>query len=142
MSIQLLTGCRASEIAFEDCALHLAKDRSKNKRGNLITFSNWAWQIIVSLPRNNHSEYLFSNDQGKKLIDKGLPKKFHDCSNHDLRHTFRTKRADFEVPTKIAELAISHKPAGMEARYNHKDFVKETYEAAELYSQFIGGIDE
>ncbi|MEM9700511.1 MAG: site-specific integrase, partial [Pseudomonadota bacterium] len=156
----MLTGCRTielrtakwSDIDFERRALHLTKAKSKIKQEVLIPFSERAWQIIESLPRGNRGEFLFSTDGGerpvnsntyaKKLINKGIPDKFHAWSNHDLRHTFRTKLSEFEVKPHIAERAIGHIPLGIEVTYNHHDFLKEKRAAAELFSDFIGGLDE
>lgn len=160
VQLVMLTGCRIgelrdakwSEIDFENRALLLTKGRSKNKQTVLVPFSDRAWQIIESLPRGNRGEFMFSTTSGEKplnsntyakdLINRGISKEYHGWWNHDLRHTFRTKLSAFKVPPHIAELAISHKLTGIEATYNHHDFLDEKREAAELYSQFIGGLDE
>ncbi|MEP5758058.1 MAG: tyrosine-type recombinase/integrase [Litoreibacter sp.] len=160
IQLLMLTGCRTielrtakwSDIDFERKALHLTKAKSKIKQETLIPFSDRAWQIVENLKHGNRGDFLFSTDGGekpvnsntysKKLINKGIPEEFHAWSNHDLRHTFRSKLSELRVPTHIAELALGHKLQGIEATYNHHDFLDEKREAAELYAQFIGGLDD
>lgn len=160
VQLLMLTGCRTfeleratwDEINFEKRALALSPNRSKVKEQELRPFTERAWAIIETLPRFNRGQFLFSTSGGEKpinsrtymknVINKGLPENFKDWSPHDLRHTFKTKLAELGVRPDISERCLGHMVQGIENTYNHHHYLDEKREAAELYSDFIGGLDD
>jgi len=160
VQLVMLTGCRVheleqsawDEIDFEKRALVLGAERSKIKETVLIPFSDEAWAMIEALPRFNQGSHLFSTSSGVKpvnsrtymlkLMNKGMPEDSQSWTMHDLRHTYRTKLSELGVRSDIAERCLGHKVQGIEGVYNHYDYFNEKREASQLYSDFVGGLNE
>lgn len=56
---------------------------------------------------------------------------------HDLRRTGRTGLSRLRVPSHVAERIIAHLPGGIQAVYDHWEFLSEKREALDAWSSYV-----
>lgn len=144
----ILTGCRRSEAAGLNRAM-IDKDAgridlpatfTKQARGHTLYIGPQLDDVLKACPvdaRNptlvfaaprtggpmsGWSKYMDANGKRADCKTVGLvPRSGVRFSLHDLRRTFRTGLSRLGVETEIAELALGHARADLEARYNRDD---------------------
>jgi integrase len=106
--------------------------RAKGNAGK-VKLPALALDVLQSLDRVSGSPFVFPASRGeysfeafsqlKSDLDRLLPEGMPSWVFHDLRRTARTRMAKIGVPDKIAELTLGHKIVGIEAVYNHNDYL-------------------
>jgi len=133
----IISGCRRNEGAGLTWAMvdrangkiELPAAFTKQARGHTVYLSPAMIEILDACPlgADNDGVVFASVRTGGKMSgwSKTLPKLVERSgvkfAFHDLRRTFRTGLSRLGVETQIAELALGHARADLEARYNRDD---------------------
>jgi integrase len=65
-----------------------------------------------------------------------------DARLHDLRRTLRTGLAELGIPFEVAERVLNHAMPGLEAVYNHHNYLGEKRRALALWTEHVLAIAE
>ncbi len=158
----LLLGQRRSEVAemlwsevdFDKCEWTIPASRSKSKREHIVPVSDAAVEILETLPRFTHGEFVFTttgrrpvNDFSKAKIrtDQILLEQDTAIENwrvHDLRRTCRTGMARLGVPEIVSERVLNHQAQGLTKIYNVHEYLDEKRDALARWAQEVQNIVE
>ncbi|MGO4336029.1 tyrosine-type recombinase/integrase [Labrys sp. KB_33_2] len=151
----ILSGCRRGEGAGLTRAMH---DRAgavlrlppafvKQGRGHSVPISPAMDALFALCPIDARSDLMFPSAKTgqeingwSKLIPKLAKASGADFTLHDLRRTFRTGLSRLGVSDEIAELALGHARAELEAIYNRDEAVSELQKAFNLWSSHVEGV--
>lgn len=140
----LFTGARRCEMSkakwseFHGTLFTVPAARSKNGRANVLPLPPAAMAILAAQPRQGGPDgYVFTTTNGKSpfsafskgklaLDQLGAPTQWR---LHDLRRLWRTKASQLGVPREVARRVLGHSIDGLDARYDHHDFLAEKGEA-------------
>jgi integrase len=164
----LLSGLRLNEVA--DAAweeFDLAKGiwtipaaRMKGKNGkarpHTVPLTAGIVEILASLPRFPHGEYLFTTNGGespvwvsdkvKRRLDAAMLGKLKEGAkepgkvklppwiNHDLRRTLRSRLSELRVNADVAEAILAHVNPGIRGVYDRYEFFDEKRDALEMWA--------
>jgi integrase len=134
--VVLLTGARRNEVGGMawseldlDAALwRLPADRNKSARSFEIPLPSPVVETLRMLPRLGPLVFTLNGKQPMTLHpwiervrgDAGLI----DARLHDLRRTLRTGLAELGIPFEVAERVLNHAMPGLEAVYNHHNYLE------------------
>ena len=122
---------------------------TKNKESRSIPLNDNAVKVIIRIPRNLKSEYLFPSpvNQLKPWVDfrkdwkKALRKAgIEDFTFHDLRHTFASHLVMAGVDLKTVQELLGHKSIEMTLRYAHLSSSHKKYGVDTLCMYYEKGI--
>jgi integrase len=151
----MLTACRlrelshaswGSELNFEKAELVVPPERTKTKILHVVPLSSLAQKIVAELPRFQHGDFVFTNQDGSRpLASLAGPKaKLDSIANvapftlHDLRRTCRTGLSSIRgVDDAVAEAILGHAPKGIVGVYNRYSYADEKRQALEAWSQKV-----
>jgi integrase len=164
----LLSGLRLNEVA--DAAweeFDLAKGiwtipaaRMKGKNGkarpHAVPLTAGIVEILASLPRFPHGEYLFTTNGGespvwvsdkvKRRLDAAMLGKLKEGAkepgkvklppwiNHDLRRTLRSRLSELRVNSDVAAAILAHVNPGTRGVYDRYEFFDEKRDALEMWA--------
>lgn len=158
LQILILTGQRRSEVSgmswseidFERSVWVIPEKRAKNGVANSVPLSQAAIDILESLPRFLHSDYVFTTT-GKTPVS-GLGKyKYRIDENtgvtnwvyHDLRRTVATGMARLGIRPYVIEKILNHVSGtikGVALVYNRYGYGKEKREALDAWAGYVMGL--
>jgi integrase len=152
----ILTGCRRQEVGgMRWCELDpergvwtIPAERAKNKRAHTLPLPAAAWQIINSVPRVAHRDYLFGVRaqgygnwaEGKVALDKALGDIVTAWTLHDTRRTVATKMADMGIQPHIVEQILNHQSghkSGVAGIYNRSSYEREVKTALATWADEV-----
>ena len=152
----LLTGARLkevsqaswSEISISDRTLDLPGSRTKNERAHQIQLSVQTLKILLSLPKIEGQDFLFSTN-GKTPVS-GFPKVkkrldilcgVANWRFHDLRRSFATHSSEkLSVSPVIVDKILNHRTGqvrGVTAVYQRGEYLAERREALQKWGDYI-----
>lgn len=151
----LLTGQRRgevsamswSEIDFERRMWTIPAERSKNGLAHEVPLSDAVIDILISIPRFQGSDYVFTTTgltpisgfgRAKLRIEEAVGS--DDWWVHDLRRTAASGMARLGVAPHVVEKVLNHKSgiiSGVAAVYNRYGYEDEKREALDLWAQRI-----
>ena len=150
----LLTGARRNEVGGMawseldlDAALwRLPADRNKSARSFEIPLPSPVVETLRMLPRLGPLVFTLNGKRPMTLHrwiervrnDAGLI----DARLHDLRRTLRTGLAELGIPFEVAERVLNHAMPGLEAVYNHHNYLGEKRRALALWAERVLAIAE
>lgn len=144
-----VSGMRWAEIDFDERTWTLPAKRVKNGRLHVVPLSSLVIDILQSVPKFLHSEFVFTTNgrtsisgfgRFKKRIDQALPDHTEDWRFHDLRRTASTGMAKMEILPHVIDAVTNHKSgivSGVGATYNRYTYFNEKREALEKWSMEI-----
>jgi integrase len=131
----------------------------RKAKAHLVPLTQAMIEVLESLPRFEHGDFLFSTTMGHKPLHIGtkvkaaidakmleelrlLAKERGDDSrrvalepfvNHDIRRTVRSNLARLRVPESVAEAVLAHAKPGISKTYNLHQYADEKREALEQW---------
>jgi len=156
VQVLILSGLRKNELAKarwadldeDHKALRLSGDRTKTSQQMLHPLSDWAWDILQTIPRYE-GPFIFTKSFGMvpMSVDSKLLKKLRKVSGdidhftlHDFRRTIRSQFSALQVAQHVAEYSIGHKPQGIVAVYDVHDYLAERRDAFNKYADYVKGL--
>jgi integrase len=152
--VVLLTGARRNEVGGMvwseldlDAALwRLPADRNKSARSFEIPLPSPLVDTLRMLPRLGPLVFTLNGTRPMTLHpwiervrnDAGLI----GARLHDLRRTLRTGLAELGIPFEVAERVLNHAMPGLEAVYNHHNYLGEKRRALALWAEHVLAIAE
>jgi integrase len=152
--VVLLTGARRNEVGRMEWAeidltaalWRLPAERNKSARPFEIPLSEPVVETLRMLPRVGPLVFTLNGKQPMTLHpwiervrnDAGLI----DARLHDLRRTLRTGLAGLGIPFEVAERVLNHAMPGLEAVYNHHNYLGEKRRALALWAEHVLAIVE
>ena len=152
----LLTGARLkevsqaswSEISISDRILDLPGSRTKNERAHQIQLSVQTLKILLSLPKIEGQDFLFSTNGKTPVSGFSKVKKRLDIlcgvANwrfHDLRRSFATHSSEkLSVSPVIVDKILNHRTGqvrGVTAVYQRGEYLAERREALQKWGDYI-----
>jgi len=152
----LLTGARLkevsqaswSEISISDRKLDLPGSRTKNERAHQIQLSVQTLKILLSLPKVEGQDFLFSTNGKTPVSGFSKVKKRLDIlcgvANwrfHDLRRSFATHSSEkLSVSPVIVDKILNHRTGqvrGVTAVYQRGEYLAERREALQKWGDYI-----
>ena len=152
----LLTGARLkevsqaswSEISISDRKLDLPGSRTKNERAHQIQLSVQTLKILLSLPKIEGQDFLFSTNGKTPVSGFSKVKKRLDIlcgvANwrfHDLRRSFATHSSEkLSVSPVIVDKILNHRTGqvrGVTAVYQRGEYLAERREALQKWGDYI-----
>lgn len=152
----LLTGARLkevsqaswSEISISDRTLDLPGSRTKNERAHQIQLSVQTLKILLSLPKVEGQDFLFSTNGKTPVSGFSKVKKRLDIlcgvTNwrfHDLRRSFATHSSEkLSVSPVIVDKILNHRTGqvrGVTAVYQRGEYLAERREALQKWGDYI-----
>jgi integrase len=152
----LLTGARLkeisqaswSEISISDRILDLPGSRTKNERAHQIQLSVQTLKILLSLPKVEGQDFLFSTNGKTPVSGFSKVKKRLDIlcgvTNwrfHDLRRSFATHSSEkLSVSPVIVDKVLNHRTGqvrGVTAVYQRGEYLAERREALQKWGDYI-----
>lgn len=152
----LLTGARLkeisqaswSEISISDRTLDLPGSRTKNERAHQIQLSVQTLKILLSLPKVEGQDFLFSTNGKTPVSGFSKVKKRLDMlcgvTNwrfHDLRRSFATHSSEkLSVSPVIVDKILNHRTGqvrGVTAVYQRGEYLAERREALQKWGDYI-----
>jgi integrase len=152
----LLTGARLkevsqaswSEISISDRTLDLPGSRTKNERAHQIQLSVQTLKILLSLPKIEGQDFLFSTNGKTPVSGFSKVKKRLDIlcgvANwrfHDLRRSFATHSSEkLSVSPVIVDKILNHRTGqvrGVTAVYQRGEYLAERREALQKWGDYI-----
>lgn len=152
----LLTGARLkevsqaswSEISISDRTLDLPGSRTKNERAHQIQLSVQTLKILLSLPKVEGQDFLFSTNGKSPVSGFSKVKKRLDMlcgvTNwrfHDLRRSFATHSSEkLSVSPVIVDKILNHRTGqvrGVTAVYQRGEYLAERREALQKWGDYI-----
>lgn len=141
-------GIHISELDLQNKIWVIPKERSKNKRAQLVPLSPLAIEIIEELMEElSEDGLLFSSTQREGYYDRSVLshaitrnrehfglKRF---TPHDLRRTGSTQLAAFKVPRFDRERVLNHTDRTIAAVYDLHEYEDEKRAALDLWSDII-----
>lgn len=155
LQILILTGQRKSEVAemrwgeldLKNKVWVIPKERSKNGNSHSVPLTQPVIDILESVPRFLHSEFVFTTTGRSPVSGFGKTKKrldtvtgISDWIIHDLRRTAASGMARLKVPPHVVEKVLNHisgtfsSVTGVYNRYGYED---EKRDALETWNSFI-----
>lgn len=148
----MLTGCRRNEgagltrgmYAEHEALLRLPATFTKQARGHDVHVDPALAGILKACPLDARSDLFFPSPRtGQKM--SGWNKRLGSLVKtsgvrftlHDLRRTFRTGLSRLGVDSELAELALGHARADLEARYNRDECTAELKKVFGLWAGHI-----
>jgi integrase len=160
----LLTGQRLNEVAqvqWREFKLEpkakavwtIPAARMKMDRAHVVPLCPDALGLLLSLPRHNAGDFVFSTTAGLKpvngfskaktridklIADDGHRERLAPWVFHDLRRTLRTNLSSFpSVDEKVRELVIAHVKKGLDKSYDQFGYIAEKREALLLWERCL-----
>lgn len=153
----LLTGCRVSELRlakhqdldFKKRVLVIPPKHTKNKQGRLVYLTDFALQVIQSIPRLADNPHIFTGRvPGRPLTDirhtfRQLLKEagITDVENiclHTLRHSTASNMVSAGLPLSAVKAQLAHQSIQSSERYA-KLTPRSLQETSDKVSQLFGG---
>ena len=150
----------------------IPSNRMKGKNGaarpHVVPLTPAMLDLLDTLPRFEHGEYLFSttlgsrpawmSDKIKKALDRRMLRTLRALArtrdddptrvqlekwvNHDLRRTLRSRLSMLRIHPEVAEAILAHAKAGIKGVYDRYDLLDERRTALELWSTHLNVITE
>ena len=155
VNLLILTGQRLNDIArLSRSELHLDEKliaipaaRMKSDRAHEVPLAPMALAILQATPKFK-GPFIFSANGGRKPYAawskaKERLDKLSGVSGwvlHDLRRTFRTRIAAFQVSETVKELTIAHAIGGLHAVYDQHSYRQEKLQVFESWEALLAGI--
>lgn len=156
VQVLILSGLRKNELAkarWDDLdpdrrALKLSADRTKTGKEMIHPLSDWAWDILHSVPRVDDCPFIFSkNHKVAMSVDSKLLVKLRKLAGdvdhftlHDFRRVCRSAMGAAKVAPHVAEYALGHLPQGMVKVYDRHDYLDERRDAFAQYADWVKGV--
>ena len=86
-----------------------------------------------------HVNHAYANKQLKLICDKAG---IEGLTPHDLRRTFVTKLAEQQYPHHIIDIAVNHKPAGVNAHYYTSAYLDERHKMLTEWANWLNSLTE
>lgn len=155
LQILILTGQRKSEVAemrwseldLKSKVWVIPKERSKNGNSHSVPLTQPVIDILESVPRFLHSEFVFTTTGRSPVSGFGKTKKrldtvtgISDWIIHDLRRTAASGMARLKVPPHVVEKVLNHisgtfsSVTGVYNRYGYED---EKRQALSVWSEHL-----
>lgn len=151
----ILSGCRRGEgagltrsmYAEGDAVLRLPATFTKQARGHDVPVAATLAAVLDACPTDARSDLFFPSPRTGQQMS-GWNKLLADLVKtsgvrftlHDLRRTFRTGLSRLGVDSELAELAMGHARADLEARYNRDECSTEMKKAFDLWACHVAAI--
>jgi integrase len=143
------------------------KGRPGKARPHLVPLTDNMLEILHSLPRFKHGDYLFSSTLGAKsiwisstvkgMLDahmrrtlRALARRRGDdlvgreplprWTNHDIRRTVRSQLSSLKIPEVVCEAVLAHARPGIKGVYDKYGYMDEKREALQLWAPRLRGI--
>ena len=120
---------------------------AKNNEAHTFPLNDLAVEIIKGLPQINGSEFVFTINGTKPLVNFSFAKRraeramgTSDWRIHDLRRTATTLMARLGIPPHVADKVLNHQSgtiSGVAAVYNRFEYLDERKAALEALGRFI-----
>jgi integrase len=145
---------RWSEVDLEAGVWTLPGERTKNGKVHTIPLSQAAIDILVSVPRINDRDFVFTTTgavawrdytKAKHKLDELLPADTPGWVLHDLRRTAASGMARLGVNLPVIEKVLNHSSgtfAGVVGIYQRYDFATEKREALEIWARHVLALGE
>ena len=155
LKMLLITGQRRSEVSEARWSeFDLAKKlwvippaRMKTNAAHEVPLSDEAMKVLVSLPRFNRGDALFSSTYGvkpvngfaraKEILDREMTARLPIAPSpyvlHDIRRSVRTHLSALPIPDLVRELVISHTKPGLHRVYDQHRYIVEKRHALDLW---------
>jgi integrase len=162
LKLLMLTGARRSEVAEARWSeIDLTKklwsippERMKADAAHIVPLSDDAMAVLMSLPRFERGDYLFSTtlgvrpvnsfDKAKKRLDATMTVllgDFPDFVVHDLRRTVRTGLSAIpNISDLVRELVIGHTKPGLHKVYDQYAYLDEKRTALDAWAARLRSI--
>jgi integrase len=160
------------EIEGEVWTVPAARMKGKNSgnrqaREHLVPMTSALRRLFASIPRSEHSDFVFRGLKGGKPITAGTsyvrrrldvemlailrqraqargenPAKvvLQPWRNHDIRRTCRSTLSRLGVRSEVAEAVLAHARPGIVGVYDRWAYLPEKREALEQWSAFLAGL--
>lgn len=160
VQLMLLTGCRCDEWAsarvswvdMDQALMVIPAGAYKSDHIHVVPLVSQAMELLKSIPKPRHGEYLLSSTDGRAPI-QGVPKYFRSrlldailavtgekfaktFTSHDLRRTVATRLAESlgDEGDKLVKRVLGHSDGSVTAIYNRYGYVKEMRRALEQWA--------
>lgn len=155
VKLLLLTGCRRTELARLEYSevdrgralIVIPGAKYKTGRAHIVPLSRRGQLVHDLMPPLACGRHLFSTTGGEKPISgfsklkERLDKRLgFDWDLHDLRRTVRTGLSQLRIPREVAERVLGHVQRGVEAHYDHWEYLEEKREALEAWGKHVEAI--
>jgi len=135
-----------SEVDLDAALWRLPAERNKSARPFEIPLSAPVVETLRMLPRLGPLVFTLNGKRPVTLhpwiervrCDAGLI----DARLHDLRRTLRTGLAELGIPFEVAERVLNHAMPGLQAVYNHHNYLGEKRRALQLWAEHVLAITE
>jgi integrase len=161
VKLLLLTGCRRdeigklrrSEVNLDTGVMTIPGTRTKNHRQLELPLPPMALEILRSAESAEGREYMFGRRNGMagwswlKLaldhrITAALGRPLERWTLHDTRRSMRTGLGKLGIPPHIAELAINHARAGIQAVYDRHSYQPQIKAALASWADHVRAVVE
>jgi len=152
--VVLLTGARRNEVGrMEWCEVdldaalwRLPAERNKSARPFEIPLSEPVVETLRMLPRLGPLVFTINGVRPMSL-DPWIERVRRDAGLinarlHDLRRTLRTGLAEIGISFEVAERVLNHAMPGLQAVYNHHNYLAEKRRALQLWAEHVRAIAE
>ena len=145
-----VSGMRWSELDLPNKTWSLPKERAKNGKAHIVPLSPYVVEILESLPRFLHSDFVFTttgetpvsgHGKYKYRLDEALG--VNDWVFHDFRRTAASGMARLEIPPYVVEKVLNHVSgtfAGVLGVYNQYGYDREKREALNKWAEYVIGL--
>lgn len=151
LKLQLLTGCRVSEVTgMVEGELDrdvgewvIPGSRTRNKRSHLVPLTD-SMLDLIGPPSSN---FVFSANSSKGHTTYSGPRQLmarlcsglgiKDIGTHTMRRTFVTNMARLDVPLEIRDRLTNHTNQAIDGRYNMHDYLSEKKKALEKWDRAL-----
>jgi len=165
VQLMLLTGCRCDEWAsarlewldMDQALMVIPASEYKSDHVHVVPLVARAMEILKSIPKPQHGEYILSSTDGRVQI-QGVPKFFRSrlkdailavtgekfakqFRSHDLRRTVATRMAESlgDEGDKLIKRVLGHSDGSVTAIYNRYGYVREMRRALEQWAEELAG---
>ena len=151
LALVLLTALRSKEgrlARWEEIDLDartwtVPGERMKDGQPFRVALSGAACAVLRAAGPARKAGLVFTSRTGGPVSDKALRKVLADlgadATVHGMRSSFRDWCGENGVPREIAELAISHRPKGVEASYARSDLLERRRAVMQAFGEHVAG---
>ena len=135
---------RWEEIDFDTRTWSVPASRMKDSAEFRVPLSTAALEVLEAAGPRRESGLVFTTKNGKEVTDKALRAVLADlgadATVHGLRSSFRDWAGDTAAaPRELSEMALAHKPQGVEAAYARSQLLDRRRELMQAWGRFVEG---
>ena len=147
-----VSGMRWSELDLKNKVWTIPAGRAKNGKSHNVPLSQAVIDILESLPRFLHSDYVFTTTGKTPVSGLGKYKQRIDIMTnvagwvfHDFRRTAASGMAKLEIPPYVVEKVLNHISgtfSGVLGVYNQYGYDREKREALNAWADYLTGLNK